>query len=117
LITGILCTFLELRPYASITGKKKGDSGHKQHVLKTCGTAAQDQKIKDAITAYRAKTGTKNIILTQTSYNDVSIQQAVMDCVNPGKGGGTDTPVPSTSSSTGVSGRLSFREDTSPIKN
>ncbi|MDD1625858.1 MAG: hypothetical protein LUQ26_00025 [Methylococcaceae bacterium] len=101
----------------SITGKKKGDSGHKQHVLKTCGTAAQDQKIKDAITAYRAKTSTKNIILTQTSYNDISIQQAVMNCVDPGKGGGTDTPVPSTTSSTGVSGRLSFREDTSPIKN
>ena len=102
---------------ATVTGKKKGDSGHKQHVLKTCG-ATQDQKIRDAITAYRAKASTKNIILTQTSYNDVSIQQAIADCVDSGKGGGTDALAPPTAStSTGVGGRLNFREDTSPIKN
>ncbi|MFI3186164.1 MAG: hypothetical protein QX198_09315, partial [Methylococcaceae bacterium] len=102
---------------SSKTGKKKGDSGHKQHVLKSCGDS-QDQKVKAAITAYRAKSSSKDIILNDTSYNDVSIHQIAMDCIDPGKGGGTDTPTsPTTSTSTGVSGRLNYREDTSPLKN
>ena len=93
------------------TGKSKGDSGHKQHILKSCGDD-QDKKVKDAITAYRAKDSTKDIILTETSYNDVWIKQAVDACVT---GGATDTTTTPTTS-TGTSGRLNFRENTSPIK-
>ena len=83
---------------ASKTGNKKGDSGHKHFVLKTCGTT-QDLAIKTAITAYRAKTSTKNIILTQTSYNDASIQAAVDACV---KAGATDTLVSGSGSTSSI---------------
>ncbi|TAN65295.1 MAG: hypothetical protein EPN17_16925 [Methylobacter sp.] len=65
------------------TGKKRGDSGHSQHILKSCGDA-QDQKLKDAIVAYKAKPSSKDIILTETSYTDVSIKQAVDACVSAG---------------------------------
>ncbi|MGZ8157569.1 MAG: hypothetical protein ACXWT4_02035 [Methylobacter sp.] len=105
---------------SSKAGKQKGDSGHKQHILKSCGDA-QDQKVKDAIAKYKEKDSTKakDIILTETSYTDVSIKQAVDNCVDATKGGGTDTTTTpttptTTSSSSGASGRLNLREETSP---
>jgi hypothetical protein len=100
----------------SKTGKaKSADSGHKQHIVKSCG-ADQDQKLKDVIAAYKAKPSTKDLILTETSYNDVSIKQAVDACVTAGAKDTITTPTTSPSSSTGFSGRQNFREDTSPIK-
>ena len=87
---------------ADKTGKVKGDSGHKQHILKSCGDS-QDKKLKDAITSYRAKTSTKNIILTETSYNDISVHQAVMDCVAANKGKGKDTETTGTSDTSDTS--------------
>jgi len=74
---------------SSKMGKQKGDSGHKQRILKSCG-AEQDQKLRDVIAKYKAKENTKDIILTETSYNDASIKQAVDDCV---AAGATDTIV------------------------
>ncbi|MGR9012096.1 MAG: hypothetical protein ACU83U_00480 [Gammaproteobacteria bacterium] len=84
------------------TGKSKGDSGHKQHILKSCGDD-QDQKVKEAITAYRAKESTKNIILTESSYNDVSLKQAVDSCV---AAGATDTIVSSNHCTTFTTGTI-----------
>ena len=84
-------------------GKKKGDSGHRQHILKSCGDV-QDQKVRDAIVAYKAKTSTKDLILHESVYNDVSIKQAVEDCVNPDKGKGKDTPTNSFSPSVAIHG-------------
>ncbi len=165
------------------TGKKKGDSGHKQYVLTSCGDT-QDQKVRDAVTTYKAKTSTKDIIVTASAYNDVNVKAAVDACVSAGAkdtatnsfspnvaihgvkitgatvtnavissgvitggtitagtsptanviggtitggtvtGGTTDgttitgtTVDGATVSTNGVSGRLNFRENTSPIKN
>lgn len=164
------------------TGKKKGDSGHRQYVLKSCGDT-QDQKVKDAIATYKAKASTKDIIVTASAYNDVSVKAAVDACVTAGAKdtatdsfspnvaihgvtitgatvtnavvannvitdgtitagtsptanvvggtisggtvtGGTTTGTTLTGATitgatvyTGVSGRLNFRENTSPIKN
>jgi hypothetical protein len=71
-------------------GKQKGDSGHKQHILKSCVDDSGDA-LRKAIVDYKAKASTKDIILTATSYNDVSIKQAVEDCVDASKGKGKDT--------------------------
>ncbi len=68
---------------SSKTGKKKGDSGHGQHILKSCGDT-QDQKLKDAIVAHKAKTSTKDIILTAAIYNDASIKALIDSCVSAG---------------------------------
>ncbi|MGZ8945653.1 MAG: hypothetical protein ACXW1W_09530 [Methylococcaceae bacterium] len=77
--------------------KKKGDSGHRQQILretdsvsdsgkqhhKSC-TAAQDTTLRAAITAYKAKTSTKDLILTATAYNDISVKAAIDACVTAG---------------------------------
>jgi len=68
---------------SSKTGKKKGDSGHRQQVLRSCGDT-QDQSVRDAVAAYKAKRSTRDIILTASSYNDASIKAAVDACVNAG---------------------------------
>lgn len=68
---------------SSKTGKQKGDSGHRQHILKTCGTT-QDQAVRDAVTAYKAKTSTKDIIVTASAYNDVTVKAAIDACVSAG---------------------------------
>lgn len=65
------------------TGKQKGDSGHRQHVLKSCGTT-QDQAVRNAVTAYKAKTSTKDIIVTASAYNDVTVKAAIDACVSAG---------------------------------
>jgi hypothetical protein len=75
---------------SSKIGKQKGDSGHKQHILKSCVDDSGDA-LRTAIVKYKAKASTKDIILTETSYNDVSIKQAVEDCVDASKGKGKDT--------------------------
>ncbi len=82
---------------SSKISKKKGDSGHRQHILretdsvsdsgkqhhKSC-TAAQDTTLRSAIAAYKAKASTKDIILTASSYNDVTVKTAVDACVTAG---------------------------------
>lgn len=68
---------------SSKTGKKRGDSGHKQYILKSCGDT-QDQKIRDAVTAYKAKESTKDIIVTASAYNDITVKAAVDACVSAG---------------------------------
>ncbi len=175
--------------------KKRGDSGHRQQIMretdsvsangeqhhKSC-TTAQDTTLRAAIKDYKAKTNTGDIVLTATSYNDVTVKAAVDACVAAGAKdtatdsyspnvalhnvtitnatvtnavvkdgvitGGTITTGTSTTAnvvggtisggtvsggttsgttltgatitgatvSTGVSGRLNFRENTSPIK-
>jgi hypothetical protein len=111
---------------SSKISKQKGDSGHKQRILrdhdsvsdsgkqhqKSC-TDAQDATLRKAIVDYKAKTSTKDLILTETSYNDVSIKQAVDACVTAGA---KDTLTTPPTSSTGFGGRQNFRENTSPIK-
>jgi hypothetical protein len=122
-------------------GKKKGDSGHKQHVVKSCDN---DSGLKQAIEDHKEKaktiTTTKDILLTETSYNDIWVKAAVDACVADGA---KDTPVlpvtPDTTTTTtttgggigmgtgggggtvnggttsgGVSGRVSWREITTP---
>ncbi|MCK9394654.1 MAG: hypothetical protein M0Q44_03600 [Methylobacter sp.] len=76
---------------SSKAGVKKGDSGHRQHVLEKSCVDASGDTLRNAIVAYKAKSSTKDIILTETSYNDVSIKQAVNDCVDASKGKGKDT--------------------------
>lgn len=82
---------------SSKTGKKRGDSGHKQFILKdhdsvsdsgkqlknSC-TAEQDTTLRTALSAYKAKTTTKDIVLTQSSYDDVAVKQLVDACVSSG---------------------------------
>lgn len=180
---------------SSKMSKKRGDSGHRQYVLrdhdsvsdsgkqhrKSCSDA-QDTTLRSAITTYKAKTSTKDIILTASAYNDVTVKTAIDACVSAGAtdkvtdsfspniaihgvtingatvtnvvvsgsaitggtitagtsptanvvggtisagtfSGGTTTGTTLTGAtitgatvSTGVSGRLNFRENTSPIK-
>ncbi|MFZ2403915.1 MAG: hypothetical protein WAW41_02185 [Methylobacter sp.] len=99
---------------SSKISKKVGDSGHRQHVLrdhdsvsdsgkqhhKSC-TDTQDQTLRTAITAYKAKTSTKDIILTASSYNDVTVKAAVDACV---RAGATDTVTDSFSPNVAIPG-------------
>ncbi|MGZ5051537.1 MAG: hypothetical protein ACXWF8_02270 [Methylobacter sp.] len=80
---------------SSKTGKRSGDSGHKQYILKSCGDT-QDQKVRDAVTTYKAKSSTKDIIVTASAYNDVTVKAAVDACVSAGaKDTATDSFSPS----------------------
>lgn len=65
----------------SKTGKKMGDSGHRQYSLNSCNDT-QATTLKTAITSYKAKTSTKDIILTASSYNDAQVKAAVDACVS-----------------------------------
>lgn len=75
-------------------GKKCGDSGHKHHVLsqtvvtQNCN-GGSDSALKTAILEHKDKvandtTSTKDILVTESAYNDVQIQQAIQACIATG---------------------------------
>lgn len=114
----------------------KGDSGHKFRVVKNCPNA---DSLKTAIEKHKervkdpedTKYKDKPIVITTASLEDVAISEAHEACLDPEKGGGTETvqknpPSSSTidtpndpspvgsSGKTGKSGRLNWREITNP---
>ena len=65
--------------------KKLGEAGHQQQILKdpSC-TTSQDGTLRTAVTNYKAKASTKDLVLTADSYNDVEVKKAVEACVAAG---------------------------------
>lgn len=116
-----------------------GDSGHKYHVVnvKDCPNA---EALKTAVEKHKervkdpddTKYKDRPIVLTKVSLDDVAIHEAYAECLDPEKGGGTesiqtDPPTPpatfltptnpsptGSSGKAGKSGRLNWREITNP---
>ncbi len=84
----------------------KGDSGHKYRRVKDC---SNDNTLKAALDAYKSKAqsdSNKQIIVTDTAYNDASILPLIQKC--------SGDQVTSGIAAEGAAGSISWREITTP---
>lgn len=75
-----------------------GDSGHKHMIVKGCTSGTDNDNLRAAVITHKAavhNNANAPIVITDDAYADNSIQAAVADCLDPTKGKGTDSFLPS----------------------